>query len=69
MGVFDIYQFFGLYFGNLNKDGRYSIFQSPNGDGRIQFLKENTTVTVFIQIFDSGTTVIFEKIKGNTVVS
>ena len=39
-----------------------------NGDGKIQFLIENTTVTVFIQKFDYGITVIFEKINGNTVM-
>ena len=50
------------------KNGRYSVFQSPNGDGKIQFLIENTTVTVFIQKFDYGITVIFEKINGNTVI-
>ena len=26
---------------------RYSVFQSPDGDGKMQFLIENTTVTVF----------------------
>ena len=50
------------------KNGRCSIFQSPNGDGKIQFLIENTTVTVFIQKFDYGITVIFEKKNGNTVI-
>ena len=50
------------------KNGRYSVFQSPNGDGKIQFLIENATVTVFIQKFEYGTTVIFEKINGNTVI-
>ena len=48
--------------------GRYSIFQSPNGDVKIQFLVENTTVTVIIQKFDYGITVIFEKINSNTVI-
>ena len=50
------------------KNGRYSVFQSPNGDGKLQFLIENATVKVFIQKFDYGITVIFEKINGNTVV-
>ena len=34
------------------KNGRYSVFQLLNGDGKIQFRIENTTVTVFIQKFD-----------------
>ena len=50
------------------KNGRYLVFQSPNGDGKIQFLIENTTVTVFIQKFDYGITVLFEKINGNAVI-
>ena len=50
------------------KNGRYLVFQSPNGDGNIQFLIENTTVKVFIQKFDYGITVIFEKINGYTVI-
>ena len=50
----------------LIKNGRYSVFKSPNGDGKMQFLIENTTVTVFIQKFDYGMTVIFETINGNT---
>ena len=48
--------------------GRYSVFQTPNGDGKIHILIENTTVTVFIQKFDYGVTVIFVKINGNTVI-
>ena len=44
------------------------MFQSPNGDGKIQFLIENTPVTVFVQKFAYGITVIFEKINGNTVI-
>ena len=44
------------------------MFQSPNGDGKIQFLRENTPVTVFVQKIDYGITVIFEKINGNTVI-
>ena len=50
------------------KNGRYSVFQSPNGDGNIQFLIESTTVTVFIHKFDHGSTVIFKKINVNTVI-
>ena len=48
------------------ENGRYSVIQLPNGDGKIQFLIENTTVTVFVQKFDYGITVIFEKniVKG-----
>ena len=38
------------------------------GDGKIQFLIENATVKVFVQKFDYGITVIFEKINGNTVI-
>ena len=59
MEVFDILQFFGRYFGILHKNGRYLVFQSPNGEGKIQFLIESTTVTVFIQNVDYGITVIF----------
>ena len=44
------------------------MFQSPNGDGKIQYLMENTPVTVFVQKFDYGITVIFEKINGNTEI-
>ena len=50
------------------KNGRNSVFQSPNGDGNTQFRIENTTVTVFIQKVDYGTTVFCEKISGNTVI-
>ena len=64
MVVFDICQFFGHYFGNLNKNGQYSVFQSPDGDSKIQFLIENSTVTVFIEKFDYGITVIFGKINS-----
>ena len=49
------------------KDGRFSVFKSPNGDGKKQFLIENTTGMVFIQKFVYGITLIFEKINGNTV--
>ena len=38
------------------------------GDGKIQFLIENATVKVFVQKFDYGITVIFEKINGNIVI-
>ena len=69
MGVLGICQFFGQYFGDLNKIWLvYSIFYPPNGDSKIQFLIEKTTVTVTIQEFDYGVTVIFEKINGNTVI-
>ena len=68
MAVFGICQFLdGISIIGI-KDGRFSVFKSPNGDGKIQFLIENTTVTVFIQKFDYGITVIFEKINGNTVI-
>ena len=50
------------------KNGRYSVLLSPSGDGKIQFLVRNTTVTVSIQKFDYGITVISEKINGNTVI-
>ena len=48
----------------MNKNGRYLVFKSSNDDGNIQFLIENTTVTVIIQKFAYGVTVIFEKING-----
>ena len=50
------------------KNGRYSVFQSLNDDGNIQFRIENTAVTVFIQKFDYGIMVVFEKINGNKVI-
>jgi len=50
------------------KNGRYSVFESPNGDGKMQFLIENPTVTVFLQKFDYDITVIIEKINGNTII-
>ena len=50
------------------KNGRYSVFETPNGDGKIQFLIENTTDTVFIQKFDYDITVHFENINGNAVI-
>ena len=53
---------FWRYFGNLNKNGLYLVFHLPNGDGKIQFLIENTTMTIFKQKFD-GNTVVFEKIN------
>ena len=37
------------------------MFQIPNGDRKIQFLIENTSVTVYKRKFDYGDTVIFEK--------
>ena len=66
MAEFSICQFFEQYFGNLSRNGRYSVFRPRNGDGKIQFLIENTTATVFIQKFDYSTTVLFEKINSNT---
>ena len=68
MAIFGICQLFNGISLNWIKDGRYSIFQSPNDGGKIQFLIENTKVTVFIQKFYYGTKVIFEKIKSNTVI-
>ena len=50
------------------KNGRYSVFKLPNSDGKIQFLIENTTGTVFIQKLDYGITVIFAKLNDNTVI-
>ena len=50
------------------KNGRYCVFESPSGDGKIQFLIENTTPTVLVLKLDYGITVIFEKINGNTVI-
>ena len=58
---------FERYFGNLNKNGQYSVFQKPQGDDKIRFLIENTTLTVYIQTFDYGITVIFEIFNGNMV--
>ena len=52
MAVFGICQFLdGISIIGI-KDGRFSVFKSPNGDGKIQFLIENTTGMVFIQKFD-----------------
>ena len=50
------------------KSGRYSFFQSPNGDGKIRFLIENTTGTVFLQKLVYGITVIFAKFNDNTLI-
>ena len=52
----------------LIKIRQYLVFQPPNSDSKIQFLIENTTVTVFTQKFDYGVTVVFEKINGNTII-
>ena len=68
MAIFGICQFLGRYFVNLNKVSWYSVFQSPKGDGKIQFLIEIITVTVFIQKFDYVIMVIFEKINDNTMI-
>ena len=59
--VFGICQFLDGILVTLIKNDRYSVFQSPNCDGKIQFLLENTTITVFIQEMDHGIMVIFEK--------
>ena len=63
MAVFGICQFLNGMSVIWIKDGRYLVFQSPSDDGKIQFLIENTTVTVFIQQFYDGITLIFEKNK------
>ena len=69
MGVFSIFQFFGWYFGNLNKNGLHLVFQLPNGDSKIQYLIENTTMKIFKQKVDYGNnTVIFGKINCNMVI-
>ena len=47
-------------------DIRY--FSQLTVTGNMQFLIENTTVTVSIQKFDHGFTVIFEKINDNMVI-
>ena len=47
----------------------WTRFSVPNGEVKIQFLIENTMVTVFIQKCSDGITVIFEEINGNTVIS
>ena len=65
MTVFGICQFFGGDTVIGVKNGRYSVFQSPNSDGKIQFLIENTTGTVFMQEFDYGIAVI---LKRSTVI-
>ena len=68
MGVFSVCQFLdGISVIGI-KNGRYSVFQTPGSVGKIQFMIENTTVTVFIQKFDDGITVIFDKINGITVI-
>ena len=61
MTVFGICHVFGRKYDDLNK--KWTVFgvQSSNGDGKIQFQIENTTVTVFRQKFDYGITVIFVK--------
>ena len=50
------------------KNGRYSVFQSPDVDDEIQILIENTTVTIFIQIVECDITVIFEWVNGDMVI-
>ena len=64
--VFGTGQFLDAMSVFLIKDGRYLVFLSPNGNGKMQFLIENDTVMVLIQKFDYGTTIIFEEINGNT---
>ena len=66
MVVFSNCQFFGRYFGNLNK--KWSVFRSTNRDSKIQYLIKDTTVTVFMQKLDYGIMVIFENINSNTAV-
>ena len=68
MVVLDICQLFDGILVIWIKNCRYSVSKSPNGDGKIQFLIESTTVTVFIQKSDYGITVILDKINGNTVI-
>ena len=53
--AYDMKVFANFLVGDLHKNGRNSVFQSPNRDK--QFRIENTTVTVFIQKFDYGITV------------
>ena len=65
IAVFGNYQFFGRYFGNLNKSGRYSVFQSPSGDGKIQSLIKNTTVTV---LYKNLNTVLWYFSKKSTII-
>ena len=48
MAVFGISQFLDGISVIWIKNGRYSVFQLPNGDGEIQFLIENTTMMVKI---------------------
>ena len=49
MAVFGICQFLdGISIIGI-KDGRFLVFKSPNGDGKIQVRIENITVTVFVQ--------------------
>ena len=50
------------------RNRRYSVFQLPNGDAKIQFLIGNTTVTVSIQKSDYSIMVISEKICGGMVI-
>ena len=68
MMVLGICPFFWQYFGNLNKNSRCSLFQSSDGDSKIQFLNQNTTMTAFIHTFDYGITVIFENSNSNKVI-
>ena len=46
----------------------WTRFSVPNGEVKIQFLIENTMVTVFIKKIDHGSAVIFEQNNGNKVI-
>ena len=51
MAVFIICQFLDDISVILIKNGSYSVFDSPKGDGKIEYLIENTTVTISKQKF------------------
>ena len=68
IALLDICQILDVISVISTKDGRYLVFQSHNGDGKIQSLIENTTVMVFVQKTYYGILVLFEKIYGNTVI-
>ena len=61
MVEFSICPFFERYFGNLSRNGRYSVFRPRNGDGEIQFLIENTTGAVFLQKSEKSTVIRYFK--------
>ena len=52
----------------MNENGWYLVFQTPDGDSKIQFQIESITVTVFKQKFDYRIMVIFEKINNDTEI-